>query len=127
MSSDEEKVLNLRKLRSRPLCIICGRLAEALQIAQALGIDQARNRLQGHVVHKVKDGHTFYLGEFVLPSQERLRYYVTSSLRQGIQSFTINAATVLNMLSPRFVVHAGVCAGYHDPSGKLGYVHSTFH
>ena len=66
----------------------------------------------------MNDGHTFYLGSFKLQEGE-LKYYVTSSLRQGIQSFTINASVLFSILLPRFVVHAGVCAGFNDPDGKL--------
>ena len=34
MPTDEESKSNLRKLRSRPVCIICGRPAQALEIAK---------------------------------------------------------------------------------------------
>jgi len=110
---------NLRQLRNRPVCIICGRPAEAEEIAKALGIFE--NRLPGDEVEKVNDGHTFYLGSFKLQKGE-LEYYITSSLRQGIQSFTVNASVLFSILNPRFVVHAGVCAGYHDPDKKLKWV-----
>jgi len=116
MTPAKNQAPNLRRLRNRPVCIICGRPAEAKEIAKALGI--LDNRLQGHEVEKVNDGHTFYLGSFKLQEGE-LEYYVTSSLRQGIQSFTVNAGVLFSILLPRFVVHAGVCAGYDDPEGKL--------
>jgi hypothetical protein len=116
MSLAKDHEPNLRRLRNRPVCIICGRPAEAEEIAKALGIFE--NRLQGHEIEKVKDGHTFYLGSFKLQEGE-LEYYLTSSLRQGIQSFTVNASVLFSILLPRFVVHAGVCAGYDDPEGKL--------
>lgn len=119
MSTDKESRSNLRRLRSRPVCIICGRPAEAQQIARALGIDDEKHRLSGHDVSMVRDGHTFHLGEFKLPSGDILKYYITSSLRQGIQSFAVSAAILFNTLSPRFVLHAGVCAGFDDPTGKL--------
>ena len=115
MSPARDNDPNLRRLRNRPVCIICGRPAEAEAIAKALGIFE--NRLQGHDIQKVNDGHTFYLGSFKLQDRE-LEYYVTSSLRQGIQSFTVNASVLFSILLPRFVVHAGVCAGYDDPEGK---------
>ena len=115
MSPAKDNNSNLRRLRSRHVCIICGRPAEAEEIAKALGI--FKNRLQGHEIEKVNDGHTFYLGSFKLQEGE-LDYYVTSSLRQGIQSFTVNAGVLFSILLPRFVVHAGVCAGYDDPQGK---------
>ncbi|KAF2269167.1 purine and uridine phosphorylase [Lojkania enalia] len=107
----------LRELRNRPLCIICARAAEAEEIAKALKIEN--NRISGHEVQKVNNGYTFYLGSFRLNSDENLEYYVTSGLRQGIQSFTINASVLFSILHPRFVIHAGVCAGYYDPTGKL--------
>ncbi|KID82339.1 Phosphorylase superfamily protein [Metarhizium guizhouense ARSEF 977] len=119
MPTDKESRSNLRRLRSRPVCIICGRPAEAQQIARALGIDDEKHRLSGHDVSMVRDGHTFHLGEFKLPSGDILKYYITSSLRQGIQSFAVSAAILFNTLSPRFVLHAGVCAGFDDPTGKL--------
>lgn len=109
----------LRLLRNRPLCIICGRPAEAEGIAKALGIE--KNRITGHEVLKVNNGYTFYIGSFTLESGEELQYYVTSSLRQGIQSFTVYASILFGILRPRFVIHAGVCAGYYDPTGKLKY------
>ncbi|KHO00249.1 Phosphorylase superfamily protein [Metarhizium album ARSEF 1941] len=117
--TDHESRSNLRRLRSRPVCIICGRPAEAQQLAHALGIDDEKHRLSGHDVSMVRDGHTFHLGEFELPSGDVLKYYITSSLRQGIQSFAVSAALLLNTLSPRFVLHAVVCAGFHDATGKL--------
>lgn len=116
MSSTKDHNPNLRRLRNRPVCIICGRPTEAEEIAKALGIFE--NRLPGDEVEKVNDGHTFYLGSFKLQEGE-LEYYVTSSLRQGIQSFTVNASVLFSILLPRFVVHAGVCAGFKDPDGKL--------
>lgn len=119
MSSDKDSNPNLRNLRNRPLCIICGRPGEAEEIAKALGI--FTKKIQGDEVDKVDDGHTFYLGSFKI-REGNLDYYVTSSLRQGIQSFTVNAAVLFSILLPRFVIHAGVCAGYDDPTGKLKLV-----
>lgn len=115
--AEKDQNPNLRRLCNRPVCIICGRPAEAETIAKALGIYE--NRIHGHDIQKVKDGYTFYLGAFKLPSGGELEYYVTSSLRQGIQSFTINAAILFSILRPRFVIHTGVCAGYNDLTGKL--------
>lgn len=116
---DGDNSSNLRELRSRPLCIICGRPGEAEEIAKALGIADHAHRLQGHEVSGIQ-GHAFYLGAFKLDSGEKLKYYITSSLRMGIQSFTIHAAVLFNILKPRFVVHAGVCAG--DEHGRTKYV-----
>lgn len=119
MPNTKESNSNLRRLRSSPVCIICGRPAEAQRIAQALGIDDDAHRLGGHQVSMVRDAHTFYLGEFKLASGDNLKYYITSSLRQGIQSFAVSAAILINTLSPRFVLHAGVCAGFDDPNKKV--------
>jgi len=116
---DEDANSNLRKLRSRPLCIICGRPREAEEIAKALGIEGHTHRLQGHEVSGMQ-GHTFYLGAFTLASGEKFPYYITSSLRMGIQSFTVHAALLFNTLRPRFVIHSGVCAA--DENAKPKYV-----
>jgi purine-nucleoside phosphorylase len=64
-------------------------------------------------------GHTFYLGNFTLESKEKLNYYITSSLRMGIQSFTVHAALLFNILRPRFVIHAGVCAADESAKPKM--------
>jgi hypothetical protein len=106
---------NLRRLRNCPVCIVCGRPGEAKDIAEALGI--AGNILQGHEVAEFDDSRTFYYGSFEL-ANDHLDYLVTSSHRQGIQSFNVSVALLLHILRPRFVVHAGVCAGYRDPEGK---------
>lgn len=103
---------NLRRLRDCPVCIICGRPGEAAAIAKALGIET--QVFQGHEVAEVDSAHTFYYGEFDLVSGEKLGYVLTSSTRQGIQSFTVHAALLFHILRPRFVIHAGVCAGFKD-------------
>lgn len=107
----------MRLLRDRPLCIICGRPGEAEEIAKAFGIK--KNRITGDEVMKVNNAYTFYTGSFKLQSGEDLPYYVTSSLRQGIQSFTVCASVLFSILRPRYVIHAGICAGYNDPRGNL--------
>lgn len=95
---------------------MCGRPGEAEEIAKTLGIEN--NRITGDEVMKVNNAYTFYIGSFKLESGEELQYYVTSSLRQGIQSFTVCASVLFSILRPRYVIHAGICAGYDDPSGK---------
>jgi hypothetical protein len=104
----------LRLLR-RPLCIICGRPKEAEEIAKALGVEE--NRVLGREVEGINDGHAFYLGSFDLGDkrEEKLDYYITSSLRQGIQSFAIHTSILFHILRPRYAIHAGVCASYADP------------
>lgn len=99
---------NLRKLRNCAVCIICGKASEAEGIAKALKITESR--LRGHEIAEVENGFTFYVGKLTLTSGEEISYSVTSSTRQGIQSFAISAALILHILQPRFVLHAGVCA-----------------
>jgi nucleoside phosphorylase len=119
---------NLRRLRNCPVCIICGRPGEAKQIAMALGI--VENVLKGHEVAEVDNSQTFYYGSFELAEKsktqdnekqtdkEKLDYVLTSGTRQGIQSFTVTAALLFHILRPKFVIHAGVCAGYRDEEIK---------
>ena len=96
------------ELQKRPLCIICGRPSEAKVIAEAFGIE--KNRLSGQNVEDVHNSHTFYLGSF--QGRQKVDYYITSSLRQGIQSFAIHASMLFQSLKPQYAVHAGVCASY---------------
>lgn len=105
----------LGRLRNRPLCIICGRPAEAQAIAEELGIED--NRISGHEVEKINNGHTFFTGSFNIKGKT-LDYYVTSSIRQGIQSFTIHSSILFHILRPRFVIHAGVCAAYYEDDAE---------
>ena len=104
------------KLLRRPLCIICGRPAEAEAIAVALGA--YNTRVNGRDIDEIHDGHTFYLGSFGT-EEKKLDYYITSSLRQGIQSFSIHASILFHILRPRYAVHAGVCAAYSGPEAGL--------
>ncbi len=103
----------LRQLQSRPLCIICGRPKEAEGIAKELGVEN--NRVLGREVDKINDGHSFFTGSFDIKGQ-KLDYYITSSLRQGIQSFTIHASILFHFLKPRFAIHVGVCAAFYEVS-----------
>lgn len=105
----------LRRLQSRPLCIICGRPAEAEAIAKEFGIE--KNRFSGHEVDKVNNGHTFFTGSLDIKGVT-LEYYVTSSIRQGIQSFTIHSSILFHILRPRFAIHAGVCAAYYEENAE---------
>ncbi len=111
----------LRQLQSRPLCIICGRPKEAEGIAKELGVEN--NRVLGREVDKINDGHSFFTGSFDIRGQ-KLDYYITSSLRQGIQSFTIHASILFHILKPRFAIHVGVCAAFYEVSnaGQAGEV-----
>src|SRR5436190_12968602 len=105
----------LRLLRARPLCIVCARPAEAEGIAKSFGI--LGDRLTGREVADIHDAHTFYLGSFQVGDQ-RLEYYITSSLRQGIQSFATHVSVLFNILRPKYTIHAGVCAGYSGANIK---------
>jgi hypothetical protein len=116
MSNETRKDPNLRRLLNRPVCILCARPAEAEEIASCLGF---KERISGSEIGKVDKGHTFWLGSFELQDGSELECYVTHSRRQGVQWFTADASILLHILKPRFVVHAGVCAGYRDPRGKI--------
>ncbi|KAH7390179.1 phosphorylase superfamily protein [Cadophora sp. MPI-SDFR-AT-0126] len=107
----------LRQLQSRPLCIICGRPSEAEAIATELGA--LNNPVSGRTVDKINDGHRFFLGSFNVQGQ-KLEYYITSSLRQGIQSFAIHASILFHILKPRFAVHVGVCAAFYEVKHEEG-------
>jgi len=107
----------LRQLQSRPLCIICGRPKEAEAIATQLGV--LNNPVFGWAVDKINDGHKFFIGSFDVQGQ-KLDYYITSSLRQGIQSFAIHASILFHILKPRFAVHVGVCAAFYEVKTENG-------
>jgi hypothetical protein len=106
-------VSKLRLLKSRPLCIICAKPQEAEIIARTLEI--TADHISGLDIPEINDGHNFYLGTFIIGEGEKARnleYYVTSSLRQGIQAFATHVGILFHVLRPQFAVHAGVCAGY---------------
>jgi hypothetical protein len=109
---------NLRRLQARPLCIICGKPAEAKYIAKRLDADE---RLEGSNISGVNSRHTFYLGDLALEGGKKLEYYITSSLRQGMAHFSTHASILFQLLRPRFAIHAGVCAGY----GAAGVQYDT--
>jgi hypothetical protein len=97
------------------VCILCAKDSEASEIAAALGCNES---ISGSEIAKVENGHIFWLGSFEVKNGP-LEYYITHGTRQGIQSFTADASILLHILKPRFVVHAGVCAGFRDPEGKI--------
>jgi hypothetical protein len=103
----------LRLLKCRPLCIICAKPQEAQLIAKTLQI--TKDHISGHDIPEINNGHNFYLGTFSWGTGDKkrnLEYYVTSSLRQGIQAFSTHVGILFHVLRPQFAVHAGVCAGY---------------
>jgi hypothetical protein len=113
MNVMEATTSKLRLLKSRPLCIICAKPQEAAIIAETLQI--TKDHISGHDIPEINDGHNFYLGTFEIgegQKKRRLEYYVTSSLRQGIQAFATHVGILFHILRPQFAVHAGVCAGY---------------
>jgi len=109
--SKAELKKNLQNLRDRAVCIITARSGEAQGLAEALGIDH--NILKGHAVWDVDNGFSFYLGSFDL-EESHLDYYITSGRHMGVQSFAIDCGLLMHILRPRFIVHAGVCAGFKD-------------
>jgi hypothetical protein len=106
----------LRLLRSRPLCIICAKPEEVQVFARNLQIQN--DHISSADIPELGDGYDFFLGTFRIISKKKdvearnLEYYLTSPVRQGIQTFAIQAGTLFHILRPRFAVHAGVCAGY---------------
>jgi hypothetical protein len=104
----------LSRLRSRPLCIICGRPEEAEAIADELKV--RNNRVVGSEVEGIHDDHIFYVGSFSL-GEKKLDYYITSSLEHGMQSFAIHASILFHVLRPRYAIHVGVCTVHDDPNG----------
>lgn len=106
----------LRCFRKRPLCIICARPSEAQMIANELGCE--KNKVSNGQIAGVDKNHVFYYGSFDLANAS-LDFYITSSLRQGIQSFTIHTSILFHTLKPRYAIHAGVCAGFADRGGKI--------
>ncbi|ETI29395.1 hypothetical protein G647_01848 [Cladophialophora carrionii CBS 160.54] len=110
---------NLRVLRSRPLCIICGKPQEAEIIAQEM---EATREISGATVQGINNNHVFYLGELNLVCERKLEYYITSSLRQGLVHFATHAGILFQVLRPRFAIHAGVCAGNAAAGVELGQV-----
>lgn len=98
----------LRRLRSCPLAIICGKPEEIPAIAKKL---DASDVIHGASVDGVNNGHIFYLGKIQFKGEKILRFYVTSSLKQGLVHFSIHASALFSILRPRYAIHAGVCAG----------------
>jgi hypothetical protein len=105
----------LRRLLNSSVCILCARPQEAEGIASAL---KCTETLYGHNVPEVDDSHTFHFGSLKLKDGNSLGFYVTHASRQSVQTFIVDASILFYILRPRFVLHAGVCAGYRDPKGE---------
>ncbi len=98
----------LRRLRSCPLAIICGKPEEIPIIAKRL---QAVETISGVSVQGINKSHSFQLGKIKFEGGKVLKFYVTSSLKQGLMYFSISVGALFSILRPRFAIHAGVCAG----------------
>lgn len=101
---------NLKTLQSCKLCIICAKAAEAEIVRQHFC---TRTKISGMDVACLPIGCArldFYVGSFALTKGGSLSYYVTSTSRQGIQSFASQTAILFSILKPKFAVHVGVCA-----------------
>lgn len=109
MTSNIQQRRNLHILRNSPLCIVCGEPDQAETIARGLGI--LDYQLQSAEVADLQHEYTFYCGQFTLADGSRLDYYVTSSARSGTQPFMVQTSLLTHILRPRFIVHAGDCAG----------------
>jgi hypothetical protein len=69
----------------------------------------ARTTINGYLVDQIAAGHNFYLGT-LSTDPIKFPYYITSTTRQGIQSFAAQSAALFSVLKPDFVLHVGVCA-----------------
>ncbi|KAK4506216.1 hypothetical protein PRZ48_004181 [Zasmidium cellare] len=102
----------LRRLRNCALAIICARPKEATIISSML---KTSTTISGDNVDGVDNGHEFMLGEMKIvtgkATTQKLKFYVTSSLSQGLVPFAISAGALISVLRPRFAIHAGICAG----------------
>lgn len=95
----------LEDLKKAPLCIVCGRDSEARLIAKILGLKSFGR------VARVNESFEFYTGKIEI-KVHRVSCYVTSSLDQGIQSFSTSVTALFSILKPKYAIHAGTCAGY---------------
>ena len=102
----------IRLLRDCSLAVICARPKEANIIADML---KTHTTISGDSVDGVDSGHEFMMGEMKIEKggdeRQKLRFYVTSSLSQGLVPFAISSSALISVLKPRFVIHAGICAG----------------
>lgn len=108
---EEQRRFNLQQLQDRKLCIICAKSDEANIVKDQLG---AMTKIEGHLVDRItqargEPGHDFYLGALSSENDD-IPYYITSTTRQGIQSFGVQTAALFTILKPRYAVHVGVCA-----------------
>jgi hypothetical protein len=116
------QINNLRTLQSCKLVIICAKSAEAVIVKDELHLG---THIPGTDVAELPPGatHDFWLGSLPLRERGSLSYYVTSTSRQGIQSFALEAATLFSILKPTYAIHVGVCAALKDKG--FGYVWSA--
>ncbi|KIW65953.1 hypothetical protein PV04_08166 [Phialophora macrospora] len=112
----EELETPLRRLRSCPLAIVCGKPEEIPIIAKKLC---ATTTIPGSSVPGISKSHSFKLGQIEFYNGKTLKFYVTSSLKPGLMYFSISASSLFSILQPRFAIHAGVCAGNTAKGVKL--------
>lgn len=115
-------ISNLRTLQSCKLCIICAKSAEAAIVKNSFCLG---TKISGTDVAELPEGCRkldFYLGSFKLNKGGSLLYYVTSTSRQGIQSFASQAAILFSILKPKYAVHVGVCAAIDEKNTAFKYV-----
>lgn len=77
---------------------------------------EASETISGVAVEGVNNGHVFYMGRMQFKGGKVLKFYITSSLKQGLVHFSIYTGALISVLRPRFAIHTGVCAG----NKKLG-------
>ncbi|KAH9209898.1 hypothetical protein DL95DRAFT_476159 [Leptodontidium sp. 2 PMI_412] len=114
------QISNLKTLRSCKLCIICAKSAEATTVKTSLFL---KTKISGKDVAELppgSSGQDFYLGSLTLKDSDSdsLSYYVTSTSRQGIQSFAAQSAALFSVLKPTYAVHVGVCAAISNRGFK---------
>jgi 16S rRNA U1498 N3-methylase RsmE len=97
----------LRELRAIPLCIITAKQEEAELIQRYM---KALRRISGDEVAYVDPQHTFWKGTIELKENKEIEFYVTHCTRQAIQTFAVEATSLLGLLKPKYAIHAGVCA-----------------
>lgn len=102
------RLKNLGALVACQLCIICAKPREAITLAREFNLETI---ISSDLVDGISQGQRldFHIGSFTLGNSS-IPYYVTSTSRQGIQTFGIEAATLFSILKPRYALHVGVCA-----------------
>lgn len=97
----------LAKIRSCPLCLLCGSAEEAAVLATQLGIGETKWRTDSII----KEGHyyTFYTGTFG-KEEKKLDYYLASST-PARRSFAVQTTLLFHILRPQYALLVGTCSG----------------